>query len=530
MKFNIIAAITSEWGLGYKGRLPWSKFTEDMKWFRELTANSIVIMGRKTWESMNSIPLKGRVNIVVGKSLIADIPSETEPVFFRKTFSEALSVGKIFNRKRKYEPSTSGPGASPSASVDSGRKVFVIGGVGLYREALNHPDCQFIYLNRVNTNGKFSDYFPVDCYFPKLSGDNFQLDEIIRDDKAEVGAWNRAIQALPFCMIRYVRIGMSAVTGGQSRQVPETVRFSTTVLLDTHKLRGPQLLYFNESGYLRALSDILIHGIERDDRTGVGNKSLFGLHFRYDLSRGFPLFTSKRTFWKGIVAELLWFLSGSTDANVLSAQGVNIWDGNSSRKFLDSRGLNDLEVGDIGPSYGFQFRHQGAKYYGADWDHRGDGFDQVEYVVNQIRQNPTGRRALINLWNPSDTDRMALPPCLYGYQFYVAEGKISCLITQRSGDTFLGVPFNVASASLLTHMIGRLTGLQPHELIHNIADAHIYSNHFEAVQEQINRLAGPWPQLEIANNGQQKIADFKADDFKIIGYFPEASIKADMAV
>jgi len=513
MSFNLIAAVTADqWGIGYKGNLPWARFPEDMRLFREYTTNGIVIMGRKTWHSMNNRPLKDRTNIVVSRTLAeanqagtrkrpANTESQTiDPVFFRSSFPEALILAN-------------------SLIINNPRQIWIIGGSSLYQEALNHPDCGQIYIGQVSpVNSNEWSYLKTDNYFPKLSSDRFKLVDRILSVQTGLelnSSDTLASEHSPIHLPVHYQLFQFEPINNQPR-------------IQSH--RGPMYFYLNESGYLQALSDILRFGSVRSDRTEVGTRSLFGLHFRYDLTRGFPLFTSKRTFWKGIVAELLWFLSGKTDTNILKAQGVNFWNGNSSREFLDKRGLTNYAEGDIGPSYSFMFRHQGAHYYGADWDYTGEGFDQVKYVIQQIRENPMGRRAIINLWQANITDKMALPPCLYSYQFYVAQQTISCIITQRSGDSILGVPFNVASASLLTYMIGHICNLQPLTLIHNIADAHIYSNHVSAAEEQITRPATVWPKLNISCRLQTKIEDFQASDFELLGYWPAGPIKAEMAV
>jgi len=285
-----------------------------------------------------------------------------------------------------------------------------------------------------------------------------------------------------------------------------------------------------EEQYLNIIKKILKEGIDCDDRTGVGIKSIFGIQMHFDLSKHFPLLTTKKMFTRGITEELLWFLRGETDANILKEKKVRIWDGNSTREFLDKVGLNHLEEGDIGAAYGFQFRHFGAKYIDCKTDYTGQGFDQVDYVLREIAQNPNSRRIVMSLWNPPDLDKAVLPPCHMMYQFRVYNKTLSCSMYQRSGDIGLGVPFNIASAALMTYLFAHIHGLEPGELTHTIGDAHIYNNHIEAMKEQVTRTPLPFPKLNIKNRDQRNINDYLASDFELLGYMSHPRIKMNMAV
>lgn len=284
-----------------------------------------------------------------------------------------------------------------------------------------------------------------------------------------------------------------------------------------------------ESQYLRDVCFILKNGTRKNDRTGVGTLSVFGTQSRYNLKNEFPLLTTKKMFWKGIVEELLWFIKGSTDSSVLSNRGVRIWDANGSRQFLDGLGFHDRKEGDLGPVYGFQWRHYGARYVDKDTDYSGQGVDQLCSVINKIKETPDDRRMIMCAWNPVDIPNMALPPCHVLSQFYVSEGYLSCQLYQRSGDMGLGVPFNIASYSLLTYMIAHVTGLKPGEFIHTVGDAHIYLNHVEPLKLQIQRTPRAPPKLKI-NREVSDIDDFKIEDFILEGYYPYPAIKMDMAV
>ncbi|KAM5304334.1 thymidylate synthase isoform 1-T1 [Glossophaga mutica] len=284
-----------------------------------------------------------------------------------------------------------------------------------------------------------------------------------------------------------------------------------------------------ELQYLGQIEHILRSGFRKDDRTGTGTLSVFGMQARYSLRDEFPLLTTKRVFWKGILEELLWFIKGSTNAKELSARGVKIWDANGSRAFLDSLGFSSREEGDLGPIYGFQWRHFGAEYKDMDSDYSGQGVDQLQKVIDTIKTNPDDRRIILCAWNPKDLPFMALPPCHALCQFYVVNGELSCQLYQRSADMGLGVPFNIASYSLLTYMIAHITGLKPGDFVHTLGDAHIYLNHVELLKMQLQREPRPFPKLRILRK-VETIDDFRAEDFQIEGYNPHPTIKMEMAV
>lgn len=284
----------------------------------------------------------------------------------------------------------------------------------------------------------------------------------------------------------------------------------------------------HDATYLSQLSNILSHGTDRQDRTGVGTRGLFGLQGRYDLIEGFPLLTTKKVFTKGVFAELLWFLRGETNIKSLQAQGVHIWD-----EWAD-------ENGDLGPVYGSQWRSwpnltptdRGGYMYDT---YENNPIDQIKNVVDEIKNNPFSRRHIVSAWNPTEIENMALPPCHTMFQFYVTPDKhgirptfLSCQLYQRSADMFLGVPFNIASYALLTEMVAQQTGLVAKEFIHTIGDAHIYLNHFDQVHEQMGRDSRPAPTLELME--AESIFDYTLNDIKIVGYDPHPAIKAPIAV
>ncbi|XP_035666882.1 thymidylate synthase-like [Branchiostoma floridae] len=285
----------------------------------------------------------------------------------------------------------------------------------------------------------------------------------------------------------------------------------------------------DEYQYLDLVRHILDCGQRKDDRTGTGTLSVFGAQCRYSLRGQFPLLTTKRVFWRGVAEELLWFVRGCTDGKELSDKKVHIWDANGSRDFLDKRGLSHYEEGDLGPVYGFQWRHFGAEYKDRYTDYTGQGVDQLAQVIHTIKTDPDNRRIIMSAWNPPDLPKMALPPCHAFVQFYVCNGELSCQLYQRSGDTGLGVPFNIASYSLLTYMIAHITGLKPGDFVHTLGDAHVYVNHVDALKEQLKREPRPFPTLNIKRQ-VENIDDFKMEDFEIVGYKPHPKISMEMAV
>ena len=261
--------------------------------------------------------------------------------------------------------------------------------------------------------------------------------------------------------------------------------------------------------YLDLLRHIREHGVMKGDRTGTGTQSVFGYQMRFNLADGFPLLTTKKVHLKSIIYELLWFIAGDTNVRFLQEHGVSIWD-----EWAD-------ENGDLGPVYGHQWRSWQAT--------DGRVIDQLSQVIDLIKHNPDSRRILVTAWNPSDVEKMALPPCHCLFQFYVADGKLSCQLYQRSADVFLGVPFNIASYALLTLMLAQVCGLQPGEFIHTTGDTHIYSNHFEQVALQLSREPRPLPTMKL-NPEVKSLFDFKYEDFTLENYNPWPSIKAPVAV
>ncbi|MBQ7632828.1 MAG: thymidylate synthase [Alphaproteobacteria bacterium] len=258
--------------------------------------------------------------------------------------------------------------------------------------------------------------------------------------------------------------------------------------------------------YLDLLRDVMENGVDKMDRTGVGTRSVFGRQMRFDLSKGFPLVTTKKVHLKSIIHELLWFLKGETNVKYLQENGVRIWN-----EWAD-------ENGELGPVYGSQWRN---------WN--GEGIDQIAEVIETLKKKPNDRRMIVSAWNVGKIPEMHLPPCHMMFQFYVANNKLSCMLYQRSCDMFLGVPFNIASYALLTMMVAQVCGLEPGEFIHTLGDTHIYHNHFEQVREQLSHTPYPLPQMKI-NPNVKNIDDFKYEDFELVNYQSYDTIRAQVAV
>lgn len=293
--------------------------------------------------------------------------------------------------------------------------------------------------------------------------------------------------------------------------------------------------------YLKLLDDICRHGVVRGDRTGTGTKGIFGYQMRFDLNEGFPLVTTKRIFLKGIIYELLWFLKGDTNIKYLVDNGVHIWDSDAFRyynelcvkhgvlpvdmeTFLAAAGMESpidgYRFGDLNNVYGYQWRSWPTP--------SGEPIDQIKRAIDTIKKNPTSRRIIVSAWNVADVEDMALPPCHTMFQFFVADGRLSCQLYQRSGDVFLGVPFNIASYALLTMMIARECGLEPGEFIHTLGDAHLYLNHLDQAAEQLSREPRKLPTMRL-NPAVASVFDYKYEDFELEGYDPHPTIKAPLS-
>ena len=507
--FDLVVAATQRGGIGHRGDLPWGRALKgDLIRFKQLTTSisppsspttddssslfsspspassaihNAVVMGRKTWDSIPTHlrPLSGRLNVIVTVHEAERIRAETnqhDNVLIASSLSHALT-------------SLSSPRYNAVIS-----NVFLIGGASLIREALLSPSLHHIHLTQVLKD------IECDTFIPAIAAsDSLQLD-IVGDVTVEGG--------IPYQFLTFRRTTPS----------PSSSRASSSSC-------NPE-----EQQYLSLVERIISTGSRKGDRTGVGTLSLFGEVLRFDLSRSFPLLTTKRVFFRGVVEELLWLIRGCTDSKELAKRKVHIWDSNGSRAFLDKLGFTEREEGDLGPVYGHQWRHFGAQYVDCHTDYTGQGVDQLQAIIQTLRSNPNDRRLLMSAWNPTDLPKMALPPCHVLTQFYVsADGRLSCAMHQRSCDMGLGVPFNVASYSLLTVMVAHVCNLQLGEFVHVLGDAHVYLNHVEALKLQCQREPRGFPQLRVKRNVSD-IDSFTADDFELSGYEPYDNIKMEMAV
>lgn len=476
------------------GTLPW-KLPGDLKYFKALTSETrdsskqnVVVMGRKTWESIPDAfrPLPGRLNVVLSRS-VPDIKVEDSSTVWAPSLEAALTyIGQ--DSHNAYE------------------NVFVIGGGDVYTQAMESPHLSAIHLTLVE---KEDGVIECDTFMPKIDEGTFKLWHAgfpRRDAKGTKG--------LRYSFLCYTRVD------GKDDSVAEKAIESLPVGVSRKH---------EEFQYLDMIQEIIDEGIFRGDRTGTGTFSKFGKTMRFNLRHTFPLLTTKRVFWRGLAEELLWFVKGSTNATELADQGIHIWDGNGSREYLDSIGLTDREEGDLGPVYGFQWRHFGAEYKNMHAEYSGKGVDQLAELIHKIKTNPTDRRLVLTAWNPLALPEMALPPCHMFCQFYVSQGELSCQMYQRSCDLGLGVPFNIASYALLTRMIAQVCDLAPGEFVHVLGDAHVYANHVDPLKDQLKNFPRHLPTLKI-NPEKKDIDAFVFDDFEIVDYRPHKKIQMKMAV
>ena len=463
--YKIIVARDLNRGIGLMNEIPW-RFKEETKYFKKIT--TLVRNNNK------------KNCIIMGRKTYESIPIQYRPLKDRiniiisttmKSDDNILvykNINDVLNYVKKNKKRI--------------EKTFVIGGENIYKEFLNRGLVTEIYETVI------TDKYECDKFFPEFN--NYKL-----------------------------------------------LKTKSLKLID-EKTKLPKKLVFNkyriinkeENNYLSLMRKIMNEGIERIDRTGVGTISLFSETLKYDISDGkLPLLTTKSVPFKFIVEELLWFISGKTDSNILKGKKIPIWNGNTTREFLDKRGLEHLPVGDIGAGYGFQLRHFNAEYITCKEDYKGKGVDQLKYVIDLLKNNPTSRRILFSYWNPEQLNIAALPPCHLVYQFYVNPytKEISCCLYQRSSDYFLANNYNAVSAIILTHMLGQVCGYKPKEFTHFMADTHIYLNHLEQCNEQLKRVPCVQPRIKL-NTNIKNIEEFTYKDFKLINYYPHDKIRGKM--
>ena len=470
MKLNLIFNRNKEGIIGVNNDLL-CNIPDDLKWFKRHTKDNIVIMGYNTWCSLPVKPLPDRLNIVLTENNF-DTLSELN--------NENIKPFKSFEESRKFVEET-----YPD------KKLFVIGGEKLY---------DYIYL-------KYS--FLIESYYIT------EVDKVFHNiNDLIVSRCNIKPNSNYLKVFEKDCSTMGNIYGSEK----EMINYSFNIYLRRDKMNK------NEYQYLDLLKKIYNEKNTKSTRNAEVFSS-FGEKMVFDLREGFPLLTTKRMGYKTILRELLWFLSGSTDNKVLQDKNVHIWDQNASKEFLKTRGL-DYPEGDLGPVYGFQWRHFGAKYQGVDGDYQGQGIDQIKYIIETIKKDPSSRRLIFSAWNPCDIDKMALPPCHVMIQFSVSGEFLDAQLYQRSGDMFLGVPFNIASYSFLLHIIAKLTNYKARYLHHVLGDAHIYSNHLDVVEQQLERVPYDFPELKMGYFSD--IDNIKEEDFTIHNYKSHPSLKTEM--
>ena len=500
---NLIACVSiykNKLAIGRSGELLF-KLENDTEFFKEITMNSlsseskldknIVLMGRKTYFSISEKyrPLSGRINIVLtnDSKLI-----KTAPVPVNLKLKNDLYFTDIatFIRIYRYH--------NPN--------VFVIGGSYIYNMFLNNnrlPGPHNLYLTNVQS------IVGTNIKFPKGCEPNIFMD-------------------CPNSLYKLV--------GYSDKYYSTYNNLSIVYRILTYKIGQVES---EEYKYLDLMGNILKDGNIRDDRTDIGTISIFGTQMRFDISNSIPLLTTKRVSFKTILHELLWILQGHTDAKILQKDGVHIWDGNTSREFLDKSGLYNYPEGVLGAGYGFQLRNFGAKYNHLFSDtskcNNIGGIDQLDYVEHLLKTDPFSRRIIYSYWNPSDFDKTALLPCHVIVQFYVTEISnqkyLSCQFYMRSNDILLGNPYNLVFYSVLTYILAMRCNMKPKDLVYSCGDCHIYNNHIDAVKEQLTRTSRPFPKLKLDSSIKDKNwSDITTDDFELIGYMPHPSIKAPMAI
>ena len=468
-------------GIGFQNDLPW-KLSGDLKYFKEITTRelngtqNVVVMGRKTWESLPKKPLPNRINVVLSKNR-----DET----FIRSINKHNSTFVVDSLSKVLDTFSLIPNIKSN--------IFVIGGAEIYNTLIESNLCSNMYITEIYNE------FECDTFFPEYNKDNFTLTSV-SGFKEENGIHYRH------------KVFKNKLYWTQN----------DTPWVNTEEMQ-----------YIDCMRDILDNGIETSDRTAVGTLSVFGTQFKYNLEDTFPALTTKRIFMKGIFEELMLYLSGKTDNGILNEKNIHIWDGNTTRDFLDKRGLSHYPIGDMGETYGFNFRHFGAEYKTCKEDYTGQGVDQLENVLHLIKNDPNSRRIIINLWNAKTLCNAALPACLCMYQFYVntRDRKLNLQIYIRSSDFFLANNWNACTGALLVHMICGLEDidLTPGILTVVTGDTHIYKNHLDQVNTNLERTPKPFPKL-VLQNTYKTLQEYKYQDIKLIDYTPDKNIPAPMAV
>jgi dihydrofolate reductase / thymidylate synthase len=498
---NFIAACDNKGGIGKDGILPWN-IPNEMKYFQSKTKGNVVVMGRTTYFSIPEKyrPLSNRLNLVLtnDEELLKNEHKYSNLKFFNNSLysNNNSQLKSITDYQVKIELLTLSLLVRNNSTYYA-KEIFIIGGEKIYNmyfNLLNKFTIHDLQLNNIYLTYVNKDY-KCDTFFPKLE-ENYKLisySDSYYDENEKVS----------YRFLKYQK----------------------------------NIFYENnyEKKYLDIAKKIVNEGNYRIDRTNTGIFSIFGTQMRFNIEEFIPILTTKRVPFKTCVHELLWFLNGDTDNKNLQKNNVHIWDGNSSREFLDKYGLEHLDEGDCGACYGFQWRHFGAEYIDCNTDYTGIGFDQVNYVLNLLKTDPYSRRIFLSAWNSADLDKTCLPPCHVSIQFFVEEingmNYLSGHMYQRSADWFLGEPFNILSYTILIYLFATICNMIPKELVISTGDTHIYSNHVNQIKEQMKRSYLTKPKLWINPDVKNKnIEDITIDDFDLVGYFSYPTIKGKMAV
>ena len=499
MKTNIILNRDLNYNIGIHDSIIYH-IKEDMKWFRNITESHFVIMGYNTWKSLDK-KLKKRFNIVITRNHYKELSEkinnqleENVPDKVYESYEECIreltenSCEEVSLLQNRFNYLSISP------------EIFIIGGGQLYQYVMDNFTVDVIYETQCHNKDEFwtKELNSTLIKYQYTINPNIYQKTFFKECNHKASIYTDFKENRPIY-----------------KEYPLKYSF--------HIYRKISDINYGEMQYLSLLSDVF-HGEERETRNSKV-KSIFGGKITFDLREGFPLLTSKRMGWKTILRELLWFISGSTDNKHLQEKNVHIWDGNSSNEYMKKRGLN-YEEGDLGPIYGFQWRHFGEKYETKDKEYDG-GYDQLKEMIHLIKSDPTSRRIIMSSWNPPDLDKMALPPCHILFQVYIDGKYIDGQLYQRSGDMFLGVPFNIASYSFLLHILGNITGYIPRYLHQILGDCHIYSNHYLEVETQLKRSTYPFPKLLISEK-IKNIDKISEEIFTIHDYQSNSSIKAEM--
>ena len=487
-KFNIIAAILkSSRGIGSKNMLPWNYINEDMSRFMNVTKSlsnnkkNCVIMGRNTWESIDMKPLPDRLNVVIGNKFNYDMSYKNLLTF--KNFRAAMFY---------------------IDTLDHIDERYVIGGEELYQSTINDLKCDKVYLTEIPDKLKISE---PDTFFPELP------------------QWFKKID----------------------------ITYGKDVTFKTYQNKANRNWYSNENKYLQCLDSVVYLGENIMDRTGTGTKQLFDQNLRLridvvnpevekheDLIYTIPMLTTKKIYIKAVIEELLWFIRGETNANLLKEKKVHIWDGHTSIDFLEKRGLDYIE-GELGPGYGHQWIYWGkewetSKYKSKYKKNDNEGINQIKRILDELSTNPKSRRAILSAWNVNDLDKMALVPCHILYNWLLTDfskgPKLNCKMTMRSSDLFLGLPFNILSTSIFNILMSRSLNILPGDISLSLCSVHVYNNHIEQVKKQVKRTPLEQPKLRIKKQirSWEDMCMLEYDDFEIIDYYSWPRLKGKMAI